>query len=621
MGVIAALLGLMTFLERTAFMKRLVFFTGMVLFFILKGYGLPPAFSNFVGNLPIFKVSYFPRYFAPELLFSTAALAGFQIDRIQQGKSSVRMLTVLVFLAAILLEFWVWFYAPESIKPADPRPAFPMKNVTWPFTLIGGICLGLGVAGSLTLRGILSPKLLAWLGGLGLGIELFLLVPRTHYDRYEPFVEAPYIRFLKNDPGVFRVYGLDGYLYPNVASAYELNDIGYINGLVVNRFQEFSENLIDKNLSQWFFTGYSPFGGTRNLGNRVFDLLNLKYVVTALDTEDPKYHLDSFSNVYTYGLMNHGELTKGRRFGQTFKANQDNLTGVSVFFSRFLRLFEGEAIFRIKERPEDPTDIYTIPIDMSQVRETFHHLVTFPPIPHSKERWFYFEVSVPEGESGKTLTIWANERDVYPNGQAYIDGKPVSGDLGFMVYMLSFHASFDKIYEGEVKIYRNNNAFPRAFIVHRAEVLPDKEKVLARLREESFDLRHTIVLEEEPEGKLGGAGEPLASPRLDASADQDVAEILHYGPSRITLKARLARPGFLVLADPYYPGWRAYVDGQERKIYLTDYLLRSIPLDAGDHQVEFRYEPASYKVGAWLTLSGLSALGATWAKRKVLRLC
>lgn len=623
LGVIAALLVLLTVVEKTAFTKQLIFFTGMALFFILKGYGIPPALSHFVGSLPIFKVSYFTRYFAPEFLFSTAALAGFQIYRIQQGKSPIKLLVGVSFFVIALLGFWVWFQTPEFIKPA-----YPLEKAFWQVILLGAVCVILGIGGLLTLKGFLYSRYLAWLGCLGLGIELFWLVPRTHYDRYEPFVAAPYINFLKNDPEVFRVYGLDGYLYPNVASAYELNDIGYVNGLVIKRFHEFSERLIDKNLSNWFFTGYSPFGGTRNLGNRALDLLNLKYVVTAPDGEDLKYHLDSFSNVYTYGLRNHGELTKGRYFGQTFKVNENHLTGVSIFFSRYLRLFGGEAIFKLKETPEDPVAIYTIPIDMAQVRETYHHLITFPPIANSKGCSFYFEVSVPEGQPNSTLTIWANERDVYPDGQPYVDGKPVSGDFGFMVYTLSSHASFDKIYEGEVKIYKNNQVLPRAFIVHQVEVLSDKEKILTRLADENFDLRNTIILEEEPVEVPGVSKVPkvpkvekLSSDTLNTSdtlapfSSLSTVEILQYESTRVTLKTQLERPGFLVLADPYYPGWRAYVNGQERKIYLTNYLLRSVPLETGNHLIEFRYEPTSYKVGAWLTLVGSGAFVATFGFR------
>jgi fibro-slime domain-containing protein len=603
-GIIGLLLVVMAILEKTAFTKRRVFFTGMVLFFTLKGYGIPPIFSHLVGSLPFFKVSFFTRYFAPEFLFSVATLAGFQIYRIEQGKGSMKLLAGLAFLAAVGLGFMTFLMGDFQLTFFN----FPLKAF-WQVIPPAMICFLLGIASWLNFKGILSPRTLAGLLCLGLGIELFWWTPRTHYDRYDPFVEAPYIRFLKNDPGVFRVYGLDGYLYPNTASAYELNDIGYVNGLVIHRFQEFSERLIDKNLSRWFFTGYSPYGGTRNLGSRIWDLLNLTYVITAPDGEDPKYHLDSFSNAYTFGLTSYGELIPGRSLGQTFRAQEDYLTGIRIFFSRFPRSFQGEAVFKLKEAPGDSTDLYRIPLNMTQIRGVYHW-ITFPPIANSKGRSFYFEVSGLTGSSGQVPTLWVNERDIYPDGQAYIDGKPIAGDLGFAVYSLSSHASFTKIYEGEVKIYKNNNAFPRAFVVHQAEIIPDKEKILARLAEDSFDLRSTIILEENlPTPIL----EELESIRPLNSTLQtaEPVNILQYESTRIRIKTRLEQPGFLVLADAYYPGWRTYVNGQERKIYLTDYFLRSVFLEKGDHEVEFRYLPASYKVGAWMTLTGLGMVITT----------
>lgn len=601
-GIIGLLLVLMAVIEKTAFTKRQVFFTGMGLFFILKGYGLPPAFSHMVGSLPFFKVSFFTRYFAPEFLFSIAALVGFQIYRVEQGKGSAKLLAGLAFLMAVGLGFMAFSIGNFQLTFFN----FPLKAF-WQVIPPAILCLLLGIASWLSFKGILSLRSLAGLLCLGLGIELFWWIPRTHYDRYDPFVEAPYIRFLKNDPGVFRVYGLDGYLYPNTASAYELNDIGYVNGLVIHRFQEFSERLIDKNLSRWFFTGYSPYGGTRNLGSRAWDLLNLTYVITAPDGEDPKYHLDSFSNAYTFGLTGRGELTPGRSFGQTFTAREDRLTAIRIFFSRFPQTFQGEAVFKLKETPEASTDLYRIPMDLSQVRGAYYW-ITFSPIANSKGRSFYFEVSGSTGLSGQVPTIWVNERNIYPDGQAYIDGKPIPGDLGFATYSLSSHASFTKIYEGEVKIYKNNNAFPRAFVAHQIQVIPDKEKILDRLADDNFDLRSTVILEEPPTSIPEEQENMLTPPAPQA---KDPVEILQYEPTRITLKTRLDQPGFLVLADPYYPGWKAYVNGQERKIYLTDYFLRSVFLEKGDHRIEFRYLPASYKVGAWMTLTGLGSVIAT----------
>ena len=58
----------------------------------------------------------------------------------------------------------------------------------------------------------------------------------------------------------------------------------------------------------------------------------------------------------------------------------------------------------------------------------------------------------------------------------------------------------------------------------------------------------------------------------------------------------------LFLADLAYPGWKAYVDGQETQIYRADYLFRSVFVPAGTHSVEFVYRPRSFRLGLLITL-------------------
>jgi uncharacterized membrane protein YfhO len=65
----------------------------------------------------------------------------------------------------------------------------------------------------------------------------------------------------------------------------------------------------------------------------------------------------------------------------------------------------------------------------------------------------------------------------------------------------------------------------------------------------------------------------------------------------------LIADGFLVLSDTYYPGWQVFVDGEEAKIYQADYLFRAVPLKQGEHVVEFRYSPSSFRTGLAISLS------------------
>jgi uncharacterized membrane protein YfhO len=72
----------------------------------------------------------------------------------------------------------------------------------------------------------------------------------------------------------------------------------------------------------------------------------------------------------------------------------------------------------------------------------------------------------------------------------------------------------------------------------------------------------------------------------------------------LSLLVRAREKSLLVVSDTYYPGWKAFVNGKETKIYRADYAFRAIPLDAGTHRVEFIYDPISLKLGAGGTLVG-----------------
>jgi hypothetical protein len=68
-------------------------------------------------------------------------------------------------------------------------------------------------------------------------------------------------------------------------------------------------------------------------------------------------------------------------------------------------------------------------------------------------------------------------------------------------------------------------------------------------------------------------------------------------------------PALLVLSEVYDPNCPAYVDGERVPLHRANYLFRAIPIPAGEHRVELRYEPRTLRVGVALTL--LTAVGIT----------
>ena len=59
----------------------------------------------------------------------------------------------------------------------------------------------------------------------------------------------------------------------------------------------------------------------------------------------------------------------------------------------------------------------------------------------------------------------------------------------------------------------------------------------------------------------------------------------------VTIQASSPQDGWLILSDTFYPGWRATIDGAPTEIRVANEAFRAVEFPAGEHAVEFRYEP------------------------------
>jgi hypothetical protein len=94
------------------------------------------------------------------------------------------------------------------------------------------------------------------------------------------------------------------------------------------------------------------------------------------------------------------------------------------------------------------------------------------------------------------------------------------------------------------------------------------------------------------------------------------ARIVSDGIDSVRMEVRAPRPMFLRLADSAYPGWRAFVDGEPCELLVADHAFRMVQVPAGKHQVEFRYEPASFRLGVFVSLLALGCMVFAAAYRR-----
>lgn len=154
-------------------------------------------------------------------------------------------------------------------------------------------------------------------------------------------------------------------------------------------------------------------------------------------------------------------------------------------------------------------------------------------------------------------------------------------------------AAVDQPPDNGVRLYRRYAPLPRAAVVYAAETIADPTARLDRILDPTFDVRNTAVTEE-------AVSLPL-TPTLPATP----AEIVAYDNNRVAIRATAQADGLLVLADQFFGGWEATVDGMPVPVQRVNHFMRGVPVTAGDHEVVFTFAPRSLQLGAALSLLGL----------------
>lgn len=171
------------------------------------------------------------------------------------------------------------------------------------------------------------------------------------------------------------------------------------------------------------------------------------------------------------------------------------------------------------------------------------------------------------------------------------------------------------VYDGELRIYENQEVLPRAFAVPQAEVVSDPHTLAQRLL--AIDPREVVLLEEDPPQNF----------TANNTGQRAAVEVVEYRLNEVVISAQMPGPGWLVLTDSYFPGWQAFVSsggesGEEAPIYRADLNFRAVRLPAGSSTVTFRYSPLSLRLGFYTSFLAamLVVLGlGYWAWRLIYR--
>jgi hypothetical protein len=162
-------------------------------------------------------------------------------------------------------------------------------------------------------------------------------------------------------------------------------------------------------------------------------------------------------------------------------------------------------------------------------------------------------------------------------------------------------------FAGDLRIYERTNALPRIRWAARSEVISDGGERVQFIGSGSVP-DDTVILSE---GAAGGSGQPAD---VEVLEDSEVIEV----------SVDAEGDGYLVIADGIQHDWVATLDGEEVDLVEADHAGVAVPVPAGEHTIEVRYQPRGQKAGAvisgvtafGLAAAGLVSLGLQWRRRR-----
>jgi uncharacterized membrane protein YfhO len=146
----------------------------------------------------------------------------------------------------------------------------------------------------------------------------------------------------------------------------------------------------------------------------------------------------------------------------------------------------------------------------------------------------------------------------------------------------------------EPRAQYNPQALGHAWFVKKYQLVANADSEIMALN--TFDPATTAIVDKRFEGELKDFNNNFS----DSLAK---IELVNYKANELTYKYKSSQPGLVVFSEIYYqPGWNAYVDGKLSPHFRTNYILRGMVLPAGEHQVVFKFEPKTYKIGQTIAL-------------------
>jgi hypothetical protein len=172
----------------------------------------------------------------------------------------------------------------------------------------------------------------------------------------------------------------------------------------------------------------------------------------------------------------------------------------------------------------------------------------------------------------------------------------------------------------DFEVLRNEQEFPRSWVVHRARAIKPAE---GRAGDPRSEARNEILYPQDlfwtdptltlfdPRAVAWASDADLAeiAPKLSGQppATSESVKVRYPNPNSAILEVTLESAGLVVLSDVFYPGWQLTIDETPAPIYRVNVAMRGALVPAGQHRLLYTYKPRSFQVGLVVSIVGLAA--------------
>lgn len=160
--------------------------------------------------------------------------------------------------------------------------------------------------------------------------------------------------------------------------------------------------------------------------------------------------------------------------------------------------------------------------------------------------------------------------------------------------------------EGKERVQVNPEANGNAWFVSKVTALDSADEEILKLGTIKTKEEAIIRFDDAEFDDAQSTGYAVLEFEQDSTA---IIKLVDYQLNHLTYDTKTASDQFAVFSEIYYKdGWNAYIDGELTKHFQTNYILRGLKVPAGEHTIEFKFEPEVIQTGGTISIVSYALL-------------